>query len=83
MEHISSIPSSVSTHPSPLEQEGRNVPSLAHYLFGETKMMGKYLKISLFLCDSLEPPVGNVSSPEGWELLILPCLPLRKRKGGT
>lgn len=44
-------------------------------------MMGKYLKISLFLCDSLEPPVGNVSSPEGWELLILPCLPLRKRKG--
>lgn len=55
---------------------------LVIYLFGETEMMGKYLKnLSLFLRDSLEPPVGDVGSPESWELLVLPCLPLSKQKG--
>lgn len=52
------------------------------YLFGETKMMGKYLKISLYFYATVWNPLwGNVSSPEGWELLILPCLPLCKQKG--
>lgn len=83
MEHISSVPSSVPTHPSPLEQEGRNAPSLAHYLFvWRDRNDGKVSKnLSLFLRDSLEPPVGDVGSPEGWERLVLPCLPLSKQKG--
>lgn len=70
--------------PPPLEQEGRNAPSLAHYLFvWRDKNDGKVSKnVSLYFYATLWNPLwGNVSSPEGWELLILPCLPLRKRKG--
>lgn len=57
---------------------------LVIYLFGETEMMGKYLKISL--CLSFYPTLwnplwGNVGSPRGWELFVLPCLPLYKQKG--
>lgn len=57
---------------------------LVIYLFGETEVMGKYLKISLSLCfyPTLWNPLwGNVGSPRGWELLVLPCLPLYKQKG--
>lgn len=32
---------------------------LVIYLFGETEMMEKYLKLCLILPNSLEPPVGE------------------------
>lgn len=80
-------PRSVSTHPSPTQigrKKEMHLLLLVIYLFGETEMMGKYLKISL--CLSFYPTLwnplwGNVGSPRGWELFVLPCLPLYKQKG--